>query len=172
MQRRFAIRFALFALGFLSIATQIIMIREFLNIFYGNELVMGIVLANWMLLTGLGARFGNVFHRIQRKIGFLVFLMVLMTILPSFMILNINLLKTLFFPFGSMIGLWGVICSSFLVLLPFCLINGFLFTSLSVLNVGQSKAGSLGMAYSLESLGSLFSALFVSLVLLWYFDAG
>ena len=35
---------ALMVLGMTSISTQIILLREFLSIFYGNELVIGIVL--------------------------------------------------------------------------------------------------------------------------------
>jgi len=170
MQDRFAIRFSLFALGFLSVATQINMIREFLNVFHGNELVLGIVLANWMLLTGLGARLGAVFLRIKGQTGFLLFLMVLLSVLPVIMIPGMYLIKAFLFPFGSMIGLGGVVYCTFLVLLPFCLANGLLFTSLSVLHTGFGMQGSLGRSYATESAGSLFSAFFISLALIWNFS--
>ncbi len=34
---------------------QLLLIRELLIAFYGNELTMGVVLANWLLLEALGA---------------------------------------------------------------------------------------------------------------------
>lgn len=43
---------AVLALGLTSIIAQTIIIREFFNVFYGNELVIGLILANWMLFTG------------------------------------------------------------------------------------------------------------------------
>ena len=50
----------MFVLGFSSLYTQVFLLREFLSIFNGNELVLGIVLANWMLLTGTGAYLGKI----------------------------------------------------------------------------------------------------------------
>ena len=48
-----------FSLGFTAIITQIILLREFLTVFYGNELIIGIVLTNWMVLTAIGAGIGR-----------------------------------------------------------------------------------------------------------------
>jgi hypothetical protein len=45
--------------GISHIVTQLVAIREFLNIFYGNEIVFGIILANWMLLMGIGSYLGK-----------------------------------------------------------------------------------------------------------------
>jgi spermidine synthase len=53
------VKFSVIILGFTSIITQIVLIREFFSVFNGNELVTGIFLANWMLLTGAGAYFGK-----------------------------------------------------------------------------------------------------------------
>ena len=47
------------ALGLTSLVTQVILLREFLSIFFGNELVIGILLANWMLLTAIGSFAGK-----------------------------------------------------------------------------------------------------------------
>jgi len=45
---------AVAACGFASMLAQLTLMREFLGVFYGNELVVGVVLGGWMLLTGLG----------------------------------------------------------------------------------------------------------------------
>ena len=60
--------FSITALGISSIITQIILIREFLSVFSGNELVFGIILANWLLLTGIGAYIGKYSDQIKEKI--------------------------------------------------------------------------------------------------------
>ena len=49
----------LFLLGFITIISQVVFIREFITVFSGNELIVGIVLAAWMLLTGWGAYFAR-----------------------------------------------------------------------------------------------------------------
>ena len=49
------IRIYLFLLGVLSMSTQVIMIREALAIFHGNELIIGLFLGIWMVLTAAGA---------------------------------------------------------------------------------------------------------------------
>ncbi len=43
--------FALFLIGFAAILGQIILMRELLIVFYGNELSTGVVLANWLIWT-------------------------------------------------------------------------------------------------------------------------
>ena len=42
-------------LGFISMVAQLVLLREFIKTFNGNELVIGIFLAIWMMLTGAGA---------------------------------------------------------------------------------------------------------------------
>ncbi len=46
-------------LGYISIMAQLVLLREFVKSFHGNELVIGIFLASWMILTALGARLGT-----------------------------------------------------------------------------------------------------------------
>ena len=52
---RRAVLLSVTCLGVSSIVTQIVTLREFLSVFAGNELVIGIILGNWLLLTGLGS---------------------------------------------------------------------------------------------------------------------
>ena len=68
------LQLSLFTLGFSSLITQVYLLRESIAVFNGNELVIGIVLGNWMLLTGGGAFLGKFFGKIRGKISFLIFL--------------------------------------------------------------------------------------------------
>jgi spermidine synthase len=47
------------ALGVSALMTQLTLMRELLGVFSGNELVFGIVLGNWLLLTGIGSVLGK-----------------------------------------------------------------------------------------------------------------
>ena len=52
------IRVGIGALGMTSTALQVVVLREFIATADGNELVIGVVLALWMLLTGAGSLLG------------------------------------------------------------------------------------------------------------------
>ncbi|MEI8006939.1 MAG: hypothetical protein WCI48_12090 [Bacteroidota bacterium] len=163
--RKNAIRSALFGLGFLSISTQIYLLRESYIVFYGNELILGIMLSVWMLLTGAGAWLGRYFSGVRRKFRFILFLMLLLSALPVLMMIKLDLYRALVLPAGTIAGLNDVIYAAFLVQLPFCLINGFLFSSLSAL------LRHAGNAYSLEASGSMVAGAVVNFILLWLLPA-
>ncbi len=44
-----------FLLGFFALSSQVILMREFAAHFHGNEVVFGVLLAAWLLWTGLGS---------------------------------------------------------------------------------------------------------------------
>ena len=163
---RNAIRAGLFALGFISISTQIYLLRESYIVFYGNELILGIALSLWMLLTGTGAWLGRFFERMNDKAGFLLFLMLLLSVMPVMMTLKLNLYRAVALPTGALAGINDVMYCSFLVELPFCLLNGFLFSALS------SMLGKAGRAFSIEALGSVVSGALVNFIFLWFFSSG
>jgi len=48
-------RFALFLIGFTATSAQILLLREFISAFHGNELVIGIYLSVWLLATAVGS---------------------------------------------------------------------------------------------------------------------
>jgi len=171
MNHKVAIRFALFSLGFLSIATQVYLIRELMSVFYGNEVVFGISLANWLLLTGFGAWLGGFFIRVRRKFSFTLFLLLLLSLLPTLMIIKLDFFRVIVFPYGSMISLWQLFYSILVIQLPFCLINGYLFTALSLLGSADNDWTNVPGAYAIESLGSLFAGLLVNFIFLWFFNA-
>ena len=79
-----------FALGFMAIPAQIILMREFLLVFGGNELIIGLFLAYWMLLTACGSYAAKFIHINDRQIpGYAVFL----AWLPVILLYLIDLLR-------------------------------------------------------------------------------
>lgn len=167
MYKRFAIFNALFGLGFISIATQIYLLREFLYVFQGNELIFGVVLANWMLISGFGAFIGRFATQMKDRESYFLLLMLLLAVIPVLTILKLDMWRSVVFPTGSMVGLRGIFYSSLLLQTPVCFISGFLFTALTALlprNPGQNP---LGGAYAVESLGSLVAGGLINFVFLW-----
>ena len=60
---------SLVIMGISSITAQILLMRELLVSFLGNELTLGIILANWMVLEAAGAfLLGKSAERVKRKI--------------------------------------------------------------------------------------------------------
>ncbi len=161
--------FSVIVLGISTIITQIILLREFLSVFYGNELVMGIILANWMLITGFGAYSGKFFDRITNKIRLVSILLFLMSLLPIITVFLLNFLRNIVFPIGSMISIIDVLYSSFILLLPVCLVSGLLFTVLCNVISERKEKNMISRVYSLEAIGAIIGGLIFNLILLYIF---
>ncbi len=158
----------LMALGFTALISQVIFLREFLSVFHGNELVIGIIFACWMLLTGTGALIGRTGPTANAKnlthtTGFF-----LLGLLPMLTVIFIRLLKNIAFPAGSMAGIGGILIFSASMLLLFCLLSGFLFTRLTVVLSQKYGANLLGKSYAIESSGSIVGGLLFSFLLAYF----
>ncbi|HSH50158.1 MAG TPA: hypothetical protein VK982_00385, partial [Bacteroidales bacterium] len=90
-------------LGFITFITQIILLREFLTFFNGNELVIGIILANWMLLTGLGAYIGRFFKKHLNRQKIIFSLLSVLIFIPSITVFLLHFLWNTFYPGGVMV---------------------------------------------------------------------
>jgi spermidine synthase len=152
------ISFALFLIGFVAIVGQIIIIRELLVVFYGNELSTAIILASWLIWTSLGsATLGRIADSIYNKHRVFRLVQLLLALLLPVSILAVRLSKILWnIPVGEVVGLTTMMGISFAILAPFCFLSGFLFAlgcSLhSEATGGRGK--SVGMVYLLEVIGS------------------
>ncbi len=166
---------ALFVIGFLSFSLQVYLVRESVSLFHGNEMVAGIVLALWMLLTGAGARTGRFPRSEKADSRILPPLMVLLCLLPLPTLLAEDLFRALFFPPGVRIPPEGIIGIPVLAMLPFCLLSGYLFTRYSLHYSGMhpdiANTGP-GRAYAAEAAGSLAGGAIVSFLFLWFLDTG
>lgn len=164
-------RYLLFLLGAVAMINQVVLIREFISVLAGNELIVGVVMAGWMLLTGWGARQAR--HKVaggyslDRGIKMLIAL----TLMPAVMVALLYWLKSLLFPPGTLTGLGTSVAGTFLLLFPVCFLSGYLFTVFSTLLSLSKNKNLTGRAYSFESLGSLSGGLIFSLVLGRFFNS-
>ncbi len=157
----------LLVLGLTALISQVIFLREFLSVFHGNELVIGIIFACWMLLTGTGALIGHSSRPAKTKKNIHATGFFLLGILPLLTVFVIRFLRNIVFPAGSMAGITGILIFSAFVLLFFCLLSGFLFTRLTVDLSRRYKANLLGRSYAVESIGSIAGGLLFSFLLVY-----
>jgi spermidine synthase len=63
------LKVSLFIKGLSGIVAQIILMRELLISFLGNELTLGIILANWLILVAFGSFvIGKTVEKVERKL--------------------------------------------------------------------------------------------------------
>jgi spermidine synthase len=165
------LKISAFLLGSTSIIAQIILLREFLTIFNGNELVIALVLANWMVLTGLGGFLGKYPLRIHKASMIIVPGLLLLSVLPFVTTLLINFLKNIVFPIGAMISLFQIFFASLLLLIPFCLVSGFLFTFIANCYSRTRNQNETGRIYGFESAGSIVGGMLSGLLFIFVFSS-
>jgi len=165
------LKLSAFMLGSTSIIAQILLLREFLTVFSGNELVIGLVLANWMILTGIGAYLGKFPLRIKKTSSAIVPGLLILSILPFITTFLINFLKNIAFPIGAMISMFQIFIASLLLLIPFCLMSGFLFTFIANSYSEIKNQNETGPVYGFESAGSMAGGLLSGLLFIFVFSS-
>ncbi|MBM3211463.1 hypothetical protein FJZ33_04530, partial [Candidatus Poribacteria bacterium] len=121
--------FALAMIGFTATSGQIIVVREFIVVFYGNELCLGLILANWLLWGAIGSWIlGRFADRIKRRVGLLAFCEILLAFLMPAIMFLVRISRTFIKTQpGELMGIVPVSIFTFIILAPLCAILGFLF---------------------------------------------
>ncbi|MGA2863334.1 MAG: hypothetical protein ABSF95_02490 [Verrucomicrobiota bacterium] len=168
-QRR-PVLFALLALGFSCVMTQLALMRELLGAFSGNEMVLGVVLGLWLLLMGLGAWLGRFCARGRAGAATLAAILIWLAVLPPVQIFLVRALRNIVFIRGAAIGVTGTVGSASVVLLPYCLAAGCALSLGCALLAREEGAAGIGRGYITDSAGSIAGGILFSLVLVRCFD--
>ncbi|MCM8801639.1 MAG: hypothetical protein NC912_06575 [Candidatus Omnitrophica bacterium] len=154
-------------LGLSGIVAQIILLRELLVSFYGNELSWGIILANWLISEAIGVfLIGRYIDRTRFKLDLFIFLKVIFCIsLPISIYLSRTFKTGLGIPFGEGLGLVQIFSFSFLIILPVSFAHGALFS------IGCSLFKSIGKVYALETIGTVIGGIITTYIFLPYLDS-
>ncbi|HYX08944.1 MAG TPA: hypothetical protein VE912_19585 [Bacteroidales bacterium] len=158
-----------FLSGFTAVITQIILIREFISVFNGNELVIGIILANWMILTGFGALIGIRIKKVRNPMKFSGIALLLIGLLPFITAFALNYFRNIIFLPGVTISLNQIILSSIVILSPFCLTTGVIFTFVAHIISGILKENLISRVYAWEAYGSMAGGILFNFVLVFVF---
>ncbi len=167
--KRSVLFLAVCALGVSAFLTQITLMRELLSVFAGNELVLGIVLGNWLLLTGIGSYLGKTSARFRDGVGVLIAAQILIAILPIVQVFLLRSLRYAVFLRGAEVGLTETVVACFVLLAPYCLVAGYLLTLSSLVLASGRESSSIGQVYFLDNIGDIAGGLLFSLVLVYVF---
>jgi len=150
-----------FFTGFSTISVQIVMLRELMVLFRANELSTGIILANWMLSTGIGALAGGY---VKKQTGMIVSVIVffLLAILPIILFTLLICIYPVIVPVGLSAGLNKVFVISFITLFPYCCLSGYLLILLSSMASLDSGTNNISRIYAAEAFGSVTGGLAVN----------
>ena len=115
---------ALCGLGLSAFLTQLVLIRELLSAFSGNELAFGIVLGNWMLLTAIGAALGKMATRLRSPITLFCAAEICIALLPIADVFLLRWLRNVVFLRGAEVGVTETVAACCTLLAPYCLATG------------------------------------------------
>jgi spermidine synthase len=174
-QRQCGAIFAFFLLGAYSTAVQVLLIREFLVIFFGNELCLGIIFSAWFAAIFLGSRLGaRVVARAADPLLPFVLLLGILAYVPALQIILIRTLRlVLHLTPGELVSFVTMLASALLLVFPFSALVGFIFPFASALSLSASATPihAAPKVYIFEASGSALSGAALAFFLLPRFSA-
>ena len=153
---------------------QAVVIREFLVVFYGNELCMGLIFGVWLFSIALGAWIYSLYSRKARGLWTLFLTMAtLLSLLPFLQVCLIRSIRVfLHVPSGLFIPFFSMCAAAFLVIIPYGLIIGSVFPLGCRLYARHDRdSQSIATLFSLESAGALTGGGLFSYVLVERFSS-
>lgn len=166
--------FAIILVGFTSVLTQTLLIRELVTVFYGNELAIGIMLSAWLAWGAVGSfGLGRFADRLKRRVASFVGIQLFVTlILPLQLFLVRSVRSTLGIIPGELIGPLPMIYSSLLILAPFCVLSGFQFALGAKIYAERRKGPqAIGRVYALDSVGDMLGGALFAWFFVYHFKA-
>jgi len=158
---------AVCCLGISAFITQLTLMRELLSVFSGNELIFGIVLGNWLLLTGVGSALGRTAARLKRPLVVLVVAQILVAVLPIADVFLLRTLRHAVFIRGAEVGVTETVVSCFVLLAPYCVIAGYVLTLACLVLAAGKDPSSIGRVYFLDNIGDVVGGLLFSFLLIY-----
>lgn len=171
--RRTIVRSALALTGFTAIVVQVLLLRELMVAWRGNEMSFSVALSVWLALTGLG---GIAFAALRRRrfthVSLAGGLLTVGALAPVALMTARFARQALGVHAGEIVGVWPLVVAAAASLAPFTFAAGFLFPmAVSVLSRGRPTPGrAIGEVYILEALGAVAGGLAVSVLLLPRWD--
>ncbi len=167
---------ALALIGFSAVTAQIVLMRELIVVFNGNEISLGIMLAAWLFWTAAGSGMAGVLRlsgtgSARRAVAALECLLAV-SLLPTLWALRTA--KSFFQTVpGELVGPLPMLLASLVCLSVFCIVSGALFAAAARMVETERAVPArvaVGSAYLLEAAGSGLGGILASLALLRFLD--
>lgn len=163
-------------LGIVGQIVQIMLLRELLMVFHGNELSIGIILSCWMIWVGAGSGLGAILiERFNRSSLLLHFSVVGVFVCLPATVLVIRLLRGFFdvLP-GAYLSFMDTAVSCFLLPAPVCLLLGVQFVAFARTwreRTRRRDGAAAAKTYIMEALGAIIGGLLFTLILVHVLNA-
>ncbi len=163
-------------MGFSAVVGQIVLMRELIVVFNGNEMSLGIMLATWLFWSAIGSIACSAFDLGRSHTRWTVATLecLLAASLPM-TILALRAAKPLFQTVpGELVGPLPMLLGSMACLSLFCAAAGALFVVAARLYLTESRTSTrvtVSTAYLLEAAGSAVGGLVASVVLLRFLES-
>ena len=167
---------AVLVLGAVSQIAQVLFLREFLMVFQGSELSIGIILATWLVWVGLGSHVGaSLAERNARPALLLACSAAGLALTLPGTILLIRALR-IFYPGppGSYLSLLEMTAASFLLMAPSCFLLGGQFVLLAKIWRESQRAHDASGAektYVGEAVGNMSGGLLFTFLIVHLFNS-
>lgn len=148
--------------GIFALFAQIILVREFISVFYGNELIIAIVTAFWMVANVLGNRIAATFPKKSTMLTVILFLNAIV-LLPCMLIFLKHLSGNFIDSSNTLTPLKNILWSSFFVIGPIGTLNGFLFSIGCGVTKKEHHANALNL-YRRETAGFLLGGILFTFI--------
>jgi len=156
MAGRTSLQASIVLVGFCGLVAQVLIVREMVVTFHGSELSIGVMLATWLLWTGLGSLgLGGLLRWCRRPTRWLAVVLLLLAAALVATVAGAQMLRTLLLGagvarVGEVLPFRVMVSSCALLLGPLCLLNGEAY------RLGRGTGGRRELWESIE--GSIHAA--------------
>ncbi len=151
--------------GISSISTELLVVREFLTQFHGNEITISVVFFVWLLTAGLGSLLARIPRR--ASLNLYIFTLLILALWPLTLLILIRYMRDIFFIHGASPGFYGIIVYVTALSAPYCLATGFVLPySQKVVNAAGYPFDS-GELYQMDNIGDIFGGAIFSFILVY-----
>ncbi|MBN1560257.1 hypothetical protein JW998_08400 [candidate division KSB1 bacterium] len=159
------------SLGAASTGVQIVLLRQFMTILYGNELVIGVVLALWLLWMGVGSFLGHAWWK-RRDPGQSIFpILLIFNLIVAIFVYGASKYVRHFMqvPYGEHLSFADLFVFAGSVLCAPAMLFGFLYSLLARLSrTLDSKKETAAFIYGYEAIGTFIVGIALTFLLMKY----
>jgi spermidine synthase len=152
--------------GISSISVQLVIIRELLTQFQGNEMTISVAVFSWLLLTGIGSFSEKLIK--SSSITAYSLLTFFVVILPLPLMVMIRHLREAVFTHGVSPGFYNIFIFILAAMAGYCILSGFILPwSLRVLKANGYDSTS-GDIYIADNIGDISGGIIFSFILVYW----
>ena len=154
------------ATGISSVVSQLVLVREFLAQFQGNEFTIALILSSWLLLGGIGTWLARpATRRHPADISKLALFSLFLVALAALQIVAIRFLRDIIFLHGAAVGFYPTLAFIVCFSAPYALFDGFVLPY-SLFTLRRKRADYPGARlYMLDNIGDVSGGALFTFVL-------